>query len=94
MLYETGLSVFKYSSIGSVWTVSINAKLMDADHHKRKSISNEAWKRTISLLRMLTFLKLKNEKNDPTLSRLTVFGRVLEDVNTICYFDVHSTDST
>jgi len=93
MLYETGLSVFKYSSIGSVWTVSINAKLMDADHHKRKSISNEAWKRTISLLRMLTFLKLKNEKQDPTL-RLTVFGRVLEDVNSIFYFDVHSTDST
>lgn len=94
MLYETGLSVFKYSSIGSVWIVSINAKLMDADHHQRKSISNEAWKRTISLLRMLTFLKLKNEKQDPILSRLTVFGRVLEDVNTICYFDVHSTDST
>lgn len=61
---------------------------------KRKSISNEAWKRTISLLRMLTFLKLKNEKQDPTLSGLTVFGRVLEDVNTICYLDVHSTDST
>ena len=69
---------------------------MDADHHKKEinAISNEAWKRTISLLRMLTFLKLKNEKQDPTLSRLTVFGRVLEDVNTICYFDVHSTDST
>lgn len=32
--------------------------------------------------------------SDPTLSRLTVFGRVLEDVNSIYYFDVHSTDST
>lgn len=43
-------------------------------------------------LTMLTFLKLKKEKQDPTLSRLTVFGRVLEDVNSIYYFDVHSTD--
>lgn len=59
---------------------------MDADHHKTNLLA-------MSLGRG-QYPSYDVNFSDPTLSRLTVFGRVLEDVNSIYYFDVHSTDST